>query len=200
MSIHAENHAAAADVCQPNGVRLLALPVALVASTIIASTAALWIARAHRRSDRRSQAIKLVTEQSYLFCAESIKSAETWLTPEPSVSFPLVITSVFGRLHRFKPFGDGLFAVKIAQSINSLCNLGNKIKSIILGFNVCAVGIVKPSNKPFARNLVFWMARHKESPFGVFDRQRMDDGGRRGNAPPNAAYGKVAEKQSGVEV
>lgn len=39
---------------------------------------------------------------------------------------------------------------------------------------------------------------HKESSFVGCRKQRMDDGGRRGNAPPNAANAKIPEKQSGV--
>ena len=99
MSIHEGNHAAAAEGYHLKAVLGLTLPVALMASTVIASSAALWIARAHRRSDRRDRAIKLVAEQGHMFCEESIKSAELWLTPEPSVFFSIMISSVFGRMY-----------------------------------------------------------------------------------------------------
>ena len=48
--------------------------------------------------------------------------------------------------------------------------------------------------------LIGWCSQEPtfESPLCCVDKNRMDDGGRRGNAPPNAANAKIPEKQPGV--
>lgn len=195
MKTHNATITPAPAACQLNGVLVRMLAVALVASTIVASSAALCIAKAHGRNSRRTKAIKLVTDQGYEFSEASIKAAELWLQPEPLVSFPLVFPSVFGRLHRQKPFGNGVFVGWGAQSINFLSNFGNKIKHGILGFNAFAVDIVKPRNKTFWRNLVFWIVRHKKSRLCCDRIHVMDDGGWYGNVPPNPLQKHETERE-----
>lgn len=96
------------------------------------------------------------------------------------------ITSLSGQLRRLDLFRRRLFALWGTQSINSLRNFRDQIKRIFFGFNGVAVSIVKPRNKAFAGNLIFWMLGHWNSSFLGCSKQRMDDSGHYGNVAPNA--------------
>ncbi|WP_176373092.1 hypothetical protein [Acetobacter senegalensis] len=187
MTSHEENHAARSEACQPNGVRVVYMGLVLASSAFICTARII-------REQRRYRAVVLCQDEhsaSYEEWKHKINTVEGLLKPT-SNSFG----RVRGWLHRFVP-------CICSAAIHCLSNFRNKIKGFILGFYVCAVGIVKPSNKAFARNLVFWMRNkigfHKESsPFMFGSKRMMDDGGRYSNVPPNAADAKSSEKQSGV--
>lgn len=143
MSIHAEKHAAAADMCQPNGVQ----------SDV----------------DLRKWAIQTIL-----------------LSPHPLPSSMERLESSSLRLASFAKYGT-LFPE--FRSVEDASLFGRRIKSgnkDVCGFQSIknfALIVLKLS---YSLLNLFWLWFHKESPFGVVDKQRMDDGGRHGDVPPNA--------------
>ncbi|KXV70175.1 hypothetical protein AD952_13585 [Acetobacter cerevisiae] len=180
MSIHAENHAAPADACQLNGVRGICLSLIWVGGALV-------LADRYMREQRRYRAFSY-TENVSLHSFDEMKA---YVEDVEKILFPpSLLGRVCGWVHRREFIGP--------CAVNCFSHIANQIEQFISALQIITAKLFhKVGDVIFPRK---FFRKHKESPLGFFDNHTMDDGGRYGNVPSNAAYGKTAEKQSGVVV
>ena len=185
---HDANHAAQPNWRQANGVRFVYIGLLLASSVFVCADRII-------REQRRYRAVVLCHQEyssSYEDWKHKIDTIEGLLKPSSNIS-----GRVRGGAHRFVIW-------VCSAAIHCLSNLRKKIQSLILSFYVRAVDVVKPSNKAFARNQVFWVSSkirfHVIVSIHVCCKHMMDDGGRRGNVPPDSC-GKASPKSDchGIE-
>lgn len=195
MVSHGTHHAAAHDVCQPNLVRAMLLGCATALTIGLAN---LWM---------REREYELDLARSSLSYAVTLKQCiERDEEEDADDNFELLTTlrSTLRRSLRRNPrrrlvvrrrylrraffYCVGRPCNRLSRdcwrlSIHGLCNLGNKIKSVLLGAGTGAERIVEARDQSFARDLiVYFLKRHRNSSFVSRDNSTMDEAGGSDNA------------------